>query len=301
MSEISDETRDIAAAVLAGRESATAENRVTTVETLGIDIAVAVQRDGSVHVLKEAIGQAEQLMLEPIRRKGHVTLTEVDSFNAYVNRFKSPERTVVYASSAHRRLTAVFDEFRAGAVPVPDVEGDIDWQVGRAGWRQHRASYTCPLAPEWKTFTGAASKDMSQAAFGDFIEAQMEYLASGDGFAAPGDVLLMARSLVINSKGTFSRKLNPTTGESSLVCETDHGAESTKIPRAFLLALRVFEGGEAYAVEARLRFQMLNGTTPSFSFALHRQAEIELQAFTDVRAAVVKATGVPLFAGEAGE
>ncbi len=299
--DMTDETRDIAAAVIAGQQAATVADRVTDVEALGIGIPVAVQRDGAVHVLKEALATAESLMVEPVRRKGHVTLTEVDSFNAYVNRFKTPGRTVVYASTAQRRLTAVLDEMREGAVPDPDVE--TDWQAGRAGWREHRASYTCPLAPEWKTFTAAASKDMSQSAFGDFIEANMEYLASSvtDGYPPPGDVLQMARSLVINSKGTFSRKLNPTTGESSLVCETDHGAESTKIPRAFALALRVFEGGEAYQVEARLRFAMLNGTTPSFSFTMHRQAEIELQAFTDVREAVVKATGVPLFAGEAGE
>lgn len=290
MAEITDDTRDIAAAVIAGRESADAGERVHLLSVLGADIPIATTRDGNVRVFDEALKHGENLRPTPVRRKGRVTLTEAKSFIDYVNRFKTEGRTVVYASTARKELTAVFDEF---------FQGDMG-QEGAAGWREHRAQYTCPLAPEWKLFAAQAGKELSQTAFGDFVEANMEYLASREGFPAPGDVLLMARSLVINTKGVFSRKTNVTTGESSLICETDHGAESTKIPRAFALALRVFEGGDAYAVEARLRFAMLNGTTPAFTFTLHRQAEIELEAFTDVRALVEGGTGVPLFAGEAG-
>lgn len=286
--EINDETRDTAAAVQAGRESASAEERTFHLEVLGQTIPIAVNGT-QVVVLHDAIKQAEQLGPAPLRRALGLNFTEVKSFNAYVSTYKHPKRTLIYADVTAKKLTAVFDDYELGA-----AEG-----LGGAGWRQHRATYTCPLSPEWKLFCSTAGRALGQMEFGDFIEANMEYLTSADGFPAPGDVLLMARSLVINTKGTFTRKVDVTSGNGTLICETDHGPESTKIPRAFLLALRVFEGGEAYQVEARLRFTMKENV-PSFTFTLHRVAEWEAKAFDDVREQVETGTGVLVLAGTPG-
>lgn len=289
MNEINDDTRDIAAAVQAGRDAATADLRVTDVDVLGQTIPVCVNHNGDVFAMEGVIAQAERLAPAPARRKLALTFTEVASFVAYVNRFKHATRTAIYADVQRKQLTAVIDDFDEGG-----LKGN-----GGAAWREHRAAYSCPLAPEWLLFKQHANKAMSQGAFGDFIEANMEYLTSGDGFPAPGDVLLMARSLVINTKGTFTRKIDRTSGNGTLICTTDHGDESTKIPRAFLLALRVFEGGDARMVEARLQFTM-EGNSPAFTFVLHRVTEHEAEAFAEVRGIVEASTGCPLFAGTPG-
>ena len=63
----------------------------------------------------------------------------------------------------------------------------------------------------------------------------------------------MARDLQIHTRGTFTKKLHPTTGDFALVCKQETEASSTPIPRAFLVALPVFEGGPLYQLEARIR------------------------------------------------
>jgi uncharacterized protein YfdQ (DUF2303 family) len=141
---------------------------------------------------------------------------------------------------------------------------------------------------------------MTQSAFADWIDQNMEDLTSErgkeTGFPPPVAVLEMARSLQIHTKGRYERQINPTTGDHSLVCKQESESSSTPIPRAFLLALPVFEGGEFYRVEARIRLQMRDGA-PLFTYVLHRRAEIERDAFGSVRKQVALEGKVQVFAG----
>lgn len=282
-----NDLKDVQAIVAAGQESVTIEKRVATIKVNGIDVPVAANGVG-VAVIEAALAHSDARQLGPRRRTLNVVLADVASFIAYVNRHKDADSSVIYANPAHNTITCVFDDFPSG----PAQTG------GRALWREHRALYACPLAPEWVRWTALEGKAMGQVAFGDLIDAQMHDLTSGEGFASPPELLQMARSLQVNSVGRYKRVVNPTTGEGSLICETEHGPESTRIPRAFLLALRVFEGGALYQVEARLRFSMMNGA-PTFSFDLHRREELERDAFGDVRKAVSEETGVLQLAGVA--
>jgi hypothetical protein len=107
----------------------------------------------------------------------------------------------------------------------------------------------------------------------------------------------MARNLQIHTKGRYERMVNPTTGAYSMICSQDMEKTSTEIPRAFLAALPVFEGGEVYRVEMRIRFQLVDAA-PSFAFSMHRRAEIERDAFGAVRQVAEKKTGLPMFSGD---
>lgn len=110
------------------------------------------------------------------------------------------------------------------------------------------------------------------------------------------EMLKVARELHIRTKGTFQREVNPTTGDFILVNKNETETGSTVIPRAFALAIPVFEGGERYQVEARVRFQ-LTGSGPMFSFTMHRRAEIERDAFDGVRQIIAVGTERPVLAG----
>jgi uncharacterized protein YfdQ (DUF2303 family) len=180
----------------------------------------------------------------------------------------------------------VLDYHKAGAAADPR-------------WGQHRSVYTCPLAEQWKLWNAQSGVKMLQDAFADFLDANMADLASpapGASYPQPADVLTMARNLIIRSKGTFERSTNPTTGEATLVCKNENDASSTKIHRAFLVGIPVFEAGASYSVEALIRMEMSSGR-PVFSYTLNQPQLTKRHAFGEVRAAVKEQTELPLFVG----
>jgi len=286
-----DETQ-IASAVQAGFEAANIADRVTFLCAVDLDgdpgIPVCLTKDdngrSTVTVLKDVLAVKDERAPVPRRRTGVTHLHELDSFVAFVNRFKSDE-SAVYAEVSSFSVTAVINEHPEGPVA--------------ARWRDHRAVYKCPRSPEWIAWTSIDGKAMAQDAFADWIEARLEDLAVGDRGPAPTEVLRVARDLQVHTKGTFSRAIDPTTGTGHLVCKTENESASTPIPRAFFLSIPVFDGGQRYLVEARVRFAMVEGR-PSFTVILHRRPEIERDAFMDVRVRVAQGCELPVFAGSPG-
>jgi uncharacterized protein YfdQ (DUF2303 family) len=279
---------DVDAAIGAGIDCAKIDDRITEVD----GVPIALVPDGmEIRTLEDALDLADARALGPRRRKGTANHQMVESFIDHVNRFKD-EHSAIFADVAGTKLTAVLDYHEKGPI-----------KGAAPRWGEHRSIYACPLSRQWKLWNAAANREMSQEAFGDFIDANLDDLASADPkapidvtFPAPAEVLKMARTLSIQSVGEFKREINPTTGEGALIFKDEHGPTSTKIPRAFLLKLPVFEGGELYQVEARLRFS-LNGGRPKFVFFLHQADVILRDAFDGVRVKVLEGTKLPVFVG----
>jgi uncharacterized protein YfdQ (DUF2303 family) len=254
-------------------------------EIAGVPVLLAPS-GASLHVLESVLKVADARAPVPRRRKGTATFTELASFIAHVNRFKD-EDSVVFADTDGVKLTCVLDYHQKGA------------QSPR--WGEHRGVYACPLSKPWDLWTKNDNREFTQDDFAEFIENHMDDLASpvGNGddkdLPSPSEVLTMARKLVIHSKGEFSRSLDPVTGNSSLTCKNENTSESTRIPRAFLLQLQVFEAGAYYKVEARMRMKMAG--RPVFSYSLYRPEEIKRDAFNEVRGMVEHKTEIPLLAG----
>ena len=255
----------------------------------GLPIRIVVASDGSSRpeVFDDLIKAIDARADGPQRRDGTATLLELDSLCEYVNRYKTGD-TIAWANASDFRVVVVFDDH-----PKNDGDGEDIF----ASWRKHRAMYTCPRSAEWQAWCAFDGKPLSQSDFADFIESRLEDLRHAAEFPKPLDVLQMARHLTIRSKGTFERQINPTTGEGILVNKTENEAGSTPIPRAFIIGIPVFEGGEPYQVEARVRFVIVDGKA-SFSYTLHRRKEIERDAFSGVRAEIAAETGVLLLAGQ---
>lgn len=277
---------NMSAAVIAGQEAAEVEKRVMLLEVDGVEIPLAANGT-TVQVLAQALAESDSRRPAPARRTTSLELSEVGSFIDYVNRYKNADRSTIYADLQSKSVVCVFDDHPKG--PAPGAE---------AGWRQHRVTYKCPLALEWVRWTKLAGTKLSQVAFADVIDNHMHDLTSGEGFPSPTELLKMAQSLQITIGHRFKRSFDKVSGTGVLINETEHTAESTKIPRGFMLALRVFEGGEMRAVEARLQFSMSDGNVPVFSFELYRREEHEREAFDDVRKAIAERTLLPLFAGK---
>ncbi len=281
---------ELDAGVQAGRLATTAEERYTWLN-LGHDtendpddeIPVGIRIDNEtqrLEVLDSVIKEWERRQPGPRRAVGHAKFTEELGFVEHVRRFSNANVSIIYAQPAASLLTVVYNEHTEE----------------EPGWRDHRASYACPRDPAWVRWCGIDEKPLKQLPFADFIEAHLEDLIAGEGFPPPVDILKLARDLNVISKGTYRRSFNPTYGTGILECKTETDTGSTVIPRAFLLGIPVFEGGARYQVEARIRFAV-NENSPTFTVTMHRRAELERDAFSDVRQRVAAATSLPVLGG----
>lgn len=284
-----------AACIDAGIGLAEIDGRITRIGDEAIPVAL-VPNGMSLRTLEDVLKISDARADKPRRLRGTATHQELGSFIAHVNAFKDGA-SAVFADATRVQLTAVLNYHIAAVGPkASDLDADE-----RARWADHRSVYTCPLSEQWKRWTAANDKPMGQEEFAQFIEDNMVDLANpgvddAEVFPKPAAVLEMARKLAINLTGEFKREINPTTGEYTFINRTEHGPNSTKIHKAFLLGIPVFEAGELYRVEARLRFTLAEGR-PRFAYSLYQADAIKRDAFGEVRAQVAKETGLPVFAG----
>jgi len=276
------EQTEVRAAVTAGAQAAKLKERMATLD--GIPIVLA-NGDQKVIVPREALELIAERQGHPARASGVSVHHQLDSFTAHVNRNKRPS-TTLWADVEDQEVQAIYNYH--GAEPEEN---------SYPGWLDYRARYSMPTADAWDFWTGKAGDTMHQDEFGDLIEERMDDLTSGEGYPKPAALLEMARNLKIHTAGQFTRSVNPTTGESALVCKTEHTQDSTKIPRAFQIGIPVFRSGVSYAVECRIRFRLQHGNA-IFSFEVHREREILLDAFSEAVASIESACeGVPVFWG----
>ena len=277
-------TNDTQAAITAGAATTVAMHRIAAIShplDREILVNVAVAADGSIVTLPDVNAKLDELYADR-PRKGVTRLSDLESFCAFLKRWGGDD-TVVYADTAALSLIAVLDDHP----PDPVTAGD----------RQHRAVYACPRDPAWIAWTAIDGKPMPQLDFANFLESHLEDLISSDGMPRPNEMLSIARNLAVVTKGEYRRDYDPTTGNSVLVCKTETDtAKSTSIPRAFAIAIPVFEGGIRYSVEARVRFALVEGRA-MFTVILHRRAEIERDAFAEVRVKVHADTNHLVLAG----
>lgn len=289
--DIVDTKSDVAAAVEAGKQAVDLANRVGSVTEGGI--SVAITRAGETVVTLERLAELEDARAAaPRRRKGIAKFAELASFVAHVNRFKDAH-SAIFADIAAPSLTAVLDYHETGAAGAPR-------------WGQHRSVYSLPLSDQWKVWTGADQQKMTQDAFAQFLEDHIDDLrgpvgggmGNGEdkGLPYPADMLTMTRNLVLNTKGEYQRKFNPSTGDSTLLCKYENETSSTKIPEAFMLGIPVFTAGVLWPIKARLRLDMTSGR-PMFSYALYQPDEIKRQAFDEVRQMAAERTELVVLAG----
>lgn len=274
------EDNGIQSAIEAGAAACAITPRVWMVGDVPVVLTNSAQ---ALRVPTEAIALLDKRAVAPRRRSGLSEHAELTSFIAWVNRFKS-EHSALFADSVALRLTAVMNYHPAGGDP------EI------AAWGDHCAGYECPLEERWKLWAGNSGILSPQERFAQFIEDHFEDLTSGEGYPNPPEVLEMARTLQVHTDGRFTRQLDARTGDFQIVCKQETKSATIEIPRAFLLAIPVFEAGEVWRVEARMRCRV-EGGTPMLGYELHRASEIVREAFGAVRHEAEKQTGLTLFAG----
>ena len=188
--------------------------------------------------------------------------------------------------------------------------------AGAPRFGAHRTEYAFPLSDEWKAWSSIVGKELSQAAFAEWLEERIADVMNPEGLgvgtlelaqalgiqlAGPTALLALSRGLSVRVDQKVTQAVNLSTGEASIGFEETHrdkdGGGPLKVPGGFAIALPVFRNGETFSVVARLRYRVREGAV-LWRIVLHRADAVFDVAFREACAKAETETGVPLFYGQ---
>ena len=202
------------------------------------------------------------------RRKAEISkvVSDQDSFEAYLNKHAVPEETEITASVRSAHFTAVIN---AGTAE-------------EAGWGDHYVQLQLRASDEWTKWTNASGKLMRQEEFAEFIEDNAQNIVE----PSSAEILEIAQSLQIKrgvdfESGTRLADGNVQFGYRETTNATAGATGQLSVPATLSIALRPFDGGEAYKVTAHFRYR-LQGSVLLLGFKLQEPAKIREDAFKEV-------------------
>jgi hypothetical protein len=301
-------------------------------EMLGIVAPVLLGPDEgggmSYDSLKEEIDKWRD---RPERYEGTARLEDLASFIAHANRFKDADSAIFISSDpAKPSFLSVLDyhETKNAAHAINESTEQTVPVAGSPRFGKHRGSYVPVFSDEWKAWTEAAKRPLSQAEFAALIQSRARDIfdVMGDDYETGrlGDLASwfakrFARSVSPHEfYGDAQRMLDCSEGLTATITETvgdvakmgstgetriTFGADtktSVDIPAAFVIEVPIFRGGDLWQLPVRVRYTVrVVGDT--------KRAEWRLEVFGGDRtiADVVKdmgktvrdATGLPVFVG----
>ncbi len=184
----------------------------------------------------------------PARPVAKVKLRDAASFIAYFNDHR------VYASRIYATLEpaiflAVFDDFD----PASEMEAET---ASQSAWREFRAEFAVPASREWKLWTAANRKHMSQLAFAEFLQENLPDVKQPDG----ATLLEMSLNFEAAQQGHFVASQRLQDGSHNLQWRAENNATgSVKLPELITLSIPVFENEAPAAMTARLRYRVTDG------------------------------------------
>ncbi|MFD3646343.1 DUF2303 family protein [Streptomyces cyaneofuscatus] len=207
----------------------------------------------------------------PARKSGTTLVRDVDSFLVYFDKH-GDESSEVYADVESRTITAVLDAHTADD----------------ARWGGHRLELRLRPTSAWRAWTSMDGQLVPQGQFAEFIEDNLVDLVEPDS----ATMLELAESFEATTSAEFqsSQRLDSGQRRFSFVedvqAKAGHKGEIT-IPATLTLALRPFEGCEAYRVTARFRYRLdRQKGALTLGFKIERPEDILAAAFEDIRTLV---------------
>jgi uncharacterized protein YfdQ (DUF2303 family) len=282
---LDSEDNNVSAAIVAG---ATIGEPKVIHDTL----AVVVSPHG--YSLKEF--DLEKAFLNPLRKRGGRDLGDAQSFIAYVNRHKTGA-TSVYTDKNACKFSAVFNDHE----PVPAAVASGEVVASLAGWGDFTASYSCPKSDEWKRWHGNSQhgenkKSMNQTAFAQFIEDNLLDIIK----PASADMLLVSRTLEAKKDVKFASSIRLNDGANQFTYEEDVQGTANKgqmaVPELFTICIPVFEGGQKYEIDARLRYRIDGGRLAMWYELVRPHKTLEHAFNTTLEEIKTGLEAVPLYA-----
>jgi uncharacterized protein YfdQ (DUF2303 family) len=220
----------------------------------------------------------ERMMPSPARTRGITKLRDTNSFIQFVKGVVQDDADgiAIYGTMDKPSFTAIFNH---------------------NGWRDWRAVYDCPLSREWDTWLGTSGRQMSQADFARFIEDNLPDVAN----PPAAEMLEISRSLEAKKKVNFASGIRLSNGQNELTYEEEISGTAAKgklqVPETFTIGIPVLDGGERYAVEARLRYRIAEGGKLTMWYDLNRPHKILEDAVKAVWDKIAGETALPMYHG----
>jgi uncharacterized protein YfdQ (DUF2303 family) len=232
----------------------------------------------------------KKLLLAPRRKLATVRTDDADSFIGYIKRHGSLTDSTVWCIA----------DYKAGKVKFTGILNDHGEDETKAAWRDHKASFSPEFSEEWVRWVSQNKKPFTQVEFAVFVEDNLKDIASVDGSPTGAQMLEMAVTFEANQDMRFKSAIRLQNGGVQMSFVQDDDAQTLQKMQVFdrfSLGFPVFWNGDAYRIDARLRYRVRDGKL-AFWFELIRQDKV-LEAATQTLIALIREkTGNPFFFGE---
>lgn len=227
-------------------------------EINGVPVVMAPQGMG-MHELHD-------LMERPKRLRADVSMDTADAFIEYFNEFGTDD-SVIFCDVDNGKFRGVLDYHSDRDTPA---------------WCAHSVNHTCKTTKEWESWMANNGEKMDQVAFAFFLEQNLDEIVRPEA----AQMLEIALTLKAKTKLNFESGNRLSDGQVQFQYreELDGSAGvkgDIKIPETFGLGLRVFEGGDAYSMEARFRYRIREGKVLMW-YDLVRPHKVHRAAVEDV-------------------
>jgi len=232
----------------------------------------------------------EKHELAPYRKIARVRLHDAESFIGYIKRHGSLTDSTIWCLA----------DYKAGKVGFSAILNDHGEDPGEADWRDHRAVFAPEFSEEWNRWTGKNKAQFTQAEFATFVEDNLKDFASVEGCPTGAQMLEMALSFEANQDMRFKSAIRLQSGGVQMSFAQDDDAQTLakmQMFDRFSIGFPVFWNGDAYRIDARLRYRVRDGKL-SFWFELIRQDKVLEAATQSLIATIREKTGNPFFFGE---
>jgi len=229
----------------------------------------------------------EELLERPVRKKGTVTLSDSESFIAYVKREGSLASCNIYCEV----------DYLKGLIEFTAILNDHEEED--AHWRDYRAIFAPQKSYEWKTWLENNRRNLSQADFAHFLEENNKDIASVDGMPTGAQVLAMAINFEARQEVHIKSALRTQSGtvEFSYTNNEDSATiERMEMYKGFSLGLTPFFNGKGYRLDVRLKYRHANGKV-SFWYELDRPDLVLQTATQEIIDSIKNQAGFPIFFG----
>lgn len=206
----------------------------------------------------------ESYLEAPRRIRGAASVSDVESFVAYVARLRTAA-TTVWADEDGSYIEAVFN----------DHEND-----GSPGWRDHSVRWTVKADTDWRTWFSKDGVWFSQEDFAEFIEDNYPFIVA----PSAAEMLEVASSFRARKNSQFERVVHSKSGDVQLRFHEQTTATAgqkgeLEVPDRFTVRLTPCAGVDPVDVICRFRFRIGREGVLTVGFKMVRPKDIVKAAF----------------------
>ena len=242
-----------------------------TIKEIGSAVVIWTQRGGVETIDTEAHGAA------PTRKRGTVTVFDAESLNRMLVDHSIAGQTMAYVNP---------DASRPAIVAVFNGNG-----LGGPGFGDHRAAIGFRETPQWQKWKAIDGKLMPQPEFAEFIEDNLQDIASPDGATMMEIVTYLHATRTVDFKSGVKLSSGAVQLTNIEDVQASVGAGNIAVPDMFEIALSPIFGVAPFKIPARFRYWIEQGKL-RLGLKLLRLEDVMAQIIKEIEAEIVLPEGV---------